>query len=136
MTLPAWLPVKGHIRFRDPPCPGGQVGMGVNPTRHVYGDYKLNDFRTQPQSELVPVEKRQHFNPAGIAIKQCQHLRVVTHKTLRPATLPEFQHRQSILKLNSIHCHSAPHQLFSGGHFTVRQGQQTAQQMSLADVHC
>ena len=23
--------LKGHIRFRDPPCPEGQVGMGVNP---------------------------------------------------------------------------------------------------------
>jgi hypothetical protein len=23
---------KGHIRFRDPPCPEGQVGLGVNPT--------------------------------------------------------------------------------------------------------
>ena len=27
--------LNGHIRFRDPPCPEGQVGMGVNPTLHA-----------------------------------------------------------------------------------------------------
>ena len=24
-------PYWSHIRFRDPPCPGGQVGVGVGP---------------------------------------------------------------------------------------------------------
>jgi hypothetical protein len=29
-------PYRSHIRFRDPPCPGGQVGVGVGPTLDVY----------------------------------------------------------------------------------------------------
>ena len=31
LFAPSW----SHIRFRDPPCPGGQVGMGVDPIPNV-----------------------------------------------------------------------------------------------------
>lgn len=35
-TLPALVTSLGsRIRFRDPPCRGRQVGMGVGPTRHA-----------------------------------------------------------------------------------------------------
>ncbi len=28
---------RNHIRFRDPPCPGRQVGLGVDPNQNVGG---------------------------------------------------------------------------------------------------
>jgi len=36
-AFPVWLlPIGSRIRFRAPPCPGRQVGMGVDPTLDAY----------------------------------------------------------------------------------------------------
>ena len=34
-AYPFVCPRRDHIRFRDPPCPGRQVGVGVDPSLNV-----------------------------------------------------------------------------------------------------
>ncbi len=94
--------------------------------------------------------------PARVALKNLAHaiaqnvmrrvIAVRTRKTARPAkglkrllalrfgsvVLQKVRHRQSRLKLNSIHRYFVALPLCNGGHFTVSQ----AHHMSLADVYC